>query len=58
MIIPPCHRDCPNRSSSCHGECEDYILYAKKKEEERQNRKKYKDTRYFDASMARRRRFV
>ena len=58
MITPPCHRECPNRTETCHATCEDYILYSKRKEEERQNRKKVKDIHYFDAAMARRRRFV
>ena len=36
----PCTRDCPGRSSVCHGSCEKYAAYAKWREEQRRERAK------------------
>ena len=36
MSINPCAKDCPNRSATCHAECEKYAVFAKEREEERQ----------------------
>lgn len=30
----PCKRDCPDRSATCHAECERYAAYWKQKREE------------------------
>ena len=50
MIKPPCGEHCDKRIAGCHSTCEDYILYVKKREEERAmlhkaREKYYQDTR-------------
>lgn len=35
---PPCTQDCPNRSPTCHSECEKYQEFRKKNAEERDRR--------------------
>lgn len=29
---PPCTKDCPERSATCHSECERYQIYVEKNE--------------------------
>lgn len=31
-MIPPCERDCPSRSPSCHTVCEKYLVYRAERE--------------------------
>lgn len=60
MIKVPCKRDCAKRSPTCHSECEDYILYAKLKAEEREIRSnksaEYNLDRYLAVKNTKRRR--
>lgn len=35
---PPCTQDCPDRSPTCHSECEKYQEFRKKNAEERDRR--------------------
>ena len=35
---PPCTQDCPDRSPTCHSECERYKEFRKKNAEERDRR--------------------
>lgn len=35
---PPCTQDCPDRSPTCHSECEKYQEFQKKNAEERDRR--------------------
>lgn len=37
----PCVKECPDRSPTCHGECEKYAAYAAWCEEKRQERAAY-----------------
>lgn len=39
-VKSPCDRSCPNRSITCHGECKDYIEWAKRRAEVRAERYK------------------
>lgn len=32
MSSNPCVKDCPNRSATCHAECERYAAFAKERE--------------------------
>lgn len=34
MSKNPCVKDCPNRSATCHAECEKYAAFAKDREAE------------------------
>ncbi len=36
----PCVKECPDRSPTCHGECEKYMAYAAWREELRNERAK------------------
>jgi len=36
----PCVKECPDRTSTCHGTCERYIRFAAWREEEREARAK------------------
>lgn len=45
----PCVRDCPDRSSECHGHCERYARYAaknKQRADERQQRSREQPRSY------------
>ena len=37
-MTPPCKRDCPDRSPTCHCTCEKYKAYAEQKRGERKVR--------------------
>ena len=39
----PCAQDCPNRSATCHAECEEYAAWAKENEQRRIKRAKEND---------------
>lgn len=34
----PCGWDCPKRSSTCHGECPEYLAYYAERREENKNK--------------------
>lgn len=40
---PPCTQDCPDRSPTCHSECERYKEFRKKNVEERDRRYREKE---------------
>ena len=43
----PCARDCPDRSPTCHGECQKYLdFYNQRREEVKQRIIKYKAVDY------------
>lgn len=33
----PCKKDCPNRSATCHAECEAYLLFAEENAKQRED---------------------
>lgn len=39
----PCKRNCPNRSPTCYGECEDYLAFNEWCIKQRKERMKYND---------------
>lgn len=39
----PCKRNCPNRSPTCHAECEDYLAFNEWCIKQRKERMKYSD---------------
>lgn len=41
MISPPCDKNCPKRSATCHASCKDYIDWS-------DERKKMLDAQYKD----------
>lgn len=41
---PPCKKDCPNRSPSCHGQCDAYIAYEKERNAIYEQRAKQRET--------------
>lgn len=42
----PCGKDCPDRSQSCHGECERYAEFVKYNELRKKEKLNYLDTEY------------
>lgn len=54
MIKQPCKKDCPDRSATCHAECEAYLLFIEHnaKERERIHRKNKVDGYIKDAIIA------
>lgn len=36
MIEQPCKKDCPNRSATCHAECEAYLQFMEHNAKERE----------------------
>lgn len=36
MIEQPCKKDCPNRSATCHAECEAYLQFMERNAQERE----------------------
>lgn len=53
----PCHKKCPERSPTCHSECERYEKFARERREMLDERKKQNVIEdYFASTAARRRR--
>lgn len=44
-MVPPCKKDCPDRSPTCHGACGSYKIYAEQKRGEREIRQVESDAR-------------
>ena len=42
-VPPPCKRDCPNRSITCHSTCEDYQKWFKRRRKIKTELNKQKD---------------
>lgn len=52
-ILPPCGKKCPNRTQTCHSECEAYLAYRARLDEANKQRQDAQ-AKMLDASAVRR----
>lgn len=48
----PCRKDCPNRSITCHAECEEYKVWQQARRKELDNRQTQKEIDYTLTKMS------
>lgn len=58
MVKPPCKRDCPRRTETCHAECAPYLAYEEAKQEEYRANGAERDRNAYTADAEKRSRSV